>query len=62
MLCLCCEFGFLWSRYLYIVLGGYLRILGAPTDPVFNPVAPYQYLLSNLYLFMADITNPDLVV
>ena len=30
--------------------------------PVFNPVAPYGYLLSDLYLFMADITNPDLFV
>ena len=28
--------------------------------PVFNPVAPY--LLSDMYLFMADITNPDLFV
>ena len=26
---------------------------------VFNPVAPYRYLLSDMYLFMADITNPD---
>ena len=26
---------------------------------VFNPVAPYGYLLSDMYLFMADITNPD---
>ena len=30
--------------------------------PVFNPVAPYGYLLSDLYLFMADTTNPDLFV
>ena len=29
--------------------------------PVFNPVAPYGYLLSDMYLFMADITNPDLL-
>ena len=26
--------------------------------PVFNPVAPYEYLLHNMYLFIADITNP----
>ena len=26
--------------------------------PVFNPVAPYGYLLSDMYLFMADIINP----
>ena len=25
-----------------------------------NPVAPYRYLLPNLYLFVADIANPDL--
>ena len=30
--------------------------------PVFNPVAPYGYLLSDMYLFMADITNPDFFV
>ena len=29
---------------------------------MFNPVAPYGYLLSNVYLFMADIANPDLFV
>ena len=26
---------------------------------VFNPVAPYVYLLSIMYLFITDITNPD---
>ena len=26
---------------------------------VFNPVAPYGYLLANMYLFIPDITNPD---
>ena len=30
--------------------------------PVFNPVAPYRYLLPNLYLSVADIANPDLCV
>ena len=25
-----------------------------------NPVAPYRYLLPNLYLSVADIANPDL--
>ena len=39
------------------MLGRFLRILGAPT---FNPVAPYRYLLPNLYLSVADIANPDL--
>ena len=28
--------------------------------PVFNPVTPYVYLLPNMYLFIADIANPDL--
>ena len=27
--------------------------------PVFNPIAPYGYLRPNMYLFIADITNPD---
>ena len=36
----------------YIVLGGFLRILGAPSV---QPVAPYRYLLPNLYLSVADI-------
>ena len=29
---------------------------------VFNPVAPYRCLLSDMYLFMADITIPDFLV
>ena len=29
---------------------------------MFNHVAPYGYLLSIVYLFMADIANPDLFV
>ena len=29
---------------------------------MFNPVTPYGYLLLNVYLFMADIANPDLFV
>ena len=28
--------------------------------PVFNPVAPHGYLLSDMYLFMADITQSRL--
>ena len=28
--------------------------------PVFIPIAPYRYLLPNLYLYVADIANPDL--
>ena len=26
--------------------------------PVFNPVAPCGYLLPNMHLFIADVTNP----
>ena len=29
---------------------------------MFNPVAPYRYLLPTMYLFMTDIANPDLFV
>ena len=29
---------------------------------MFNPVAPYGCLLPNIYLFIANITNPDLFV
>ena len=29
---------------------------------MFHPVSPYRYLLPNLYLSVADITNPDLFV
>ena len=27
--------------------------------PAFVPVAPYGHLLSDMYLFMTDITDPD---
>ena len=30
--------------------------------PVFSPVAHYGYLLFDMYLFMADVTNPDFLV
>ena len=29
---------------------------------MFNTVAPYRYLLPNLYLSVADIANPDMFV
>ena len=44
------------SRYLYIVLGVYLRMLGAPSV---QHCSPYRYLLPNVYLSVADISNPD---
>ena len=39
----------MWVVHMFQVLG----------DPVFNHVAPYGYLLPNMYLFIAEITNPD---
>ena len=27
--------------------------------PVFNPGAAYRYLIPKIYLFIADIANPD---
>ena len=30
--------------------------------PVFNHVAPFGYLLPNMYLYIEDITNPDLLI
>ena len=47
------------SRYLYVVLGVYMSILG---EPSVQSCAPYGYLLYTMYLFMADIANPDLFV
>ena len=34
-------------------------ICASAVHPVFNPVAPYGYLLPNMYLFIADIANQD---
>ena len=34
-------------------------ICASEVHPVFNPVATYGSLLPNMYLFIADITNPD---
>ena len=38
-----------------------MSVISPPPEvhPVLNPVAPYGYLFSDMYLFMADITNPD---
>ena len=37
-------------------------ICASDEHPVFNPVAPYGYLLPNMYLFIADISNPVVCV
>ena len=44
------------SRYMFIVIGGYLRIWGAPSV---QSCFTLWILLPNMYLFIADITNPD---
>ena len=45
------------SMYLYIVLGGFLRILGASSVQL---CCTYRYLPPNLYLSVVDIANPEL--
>ena len=35
------------------------NICASEVHPVFNTFTPYGYLLPNMYLFIADITNPD---
>ena len=62
VLCLC-ELGFsvqmAGQGICILCLAEYWRILGTPSV---QPVAPYVYLLPTMYLFMADIANPDLFV
>ena len=58
--CVSCESGF----SVLMVAPGICVLFLADTcasdvHPVFNPVAPYGYLLPNMYLFIADIVNPD---
>ena len=52
-----------WLRWCSYPLGIFVLCLAdtcaSEVHPVFNPVAPYGYLLPNMYLFIADITNPD---
>ena len=55
-----CESGF----FVYMAGQGICELCLADTcasevHPVFNPVAPYGYLFPNMYLFIADIKNPD---
>ena len=58
--CVSCECGF--SVYMAGPGICVLRLVdtcACEVHPVFNPVAPYVYLLPNMYLFIADIANPD---
>ena len=58
--CVRCE-----SRFSVYMAGPGICVLcladtcASEVHPVFNHVAPYGYLLSNMHLFIADITNPD---
>ena len=38
------------------------RFCGSYVHPVFNPGAAYRYLLPTVYLFIADMWNPDFFV
>ena len=37
-------------------------ISASEVHPVINPVTSYGYLFLNMYLFIADNTNPDLFI
>ena len=52
--CVCCESGF---SVLMAVPGICVLVLA---DTCASEVHPYRYLLPNLYLYVADIANPDL--
>ena len=61
--CVRCESGFsVWMAGPGICVLCLADTCTSEVYPVFNPVAPYQYLLPTMYLFMADITNSDLFV
>ena len=52
-----------WGMWMVCGVGGVGGVSGERVVfTVFNPIAPYQYLLPTMYLFMADIANPDLFV
>ena len=62
-ICVSCESRF----YVYMACPCICALCLADTcasevHPVFNPVAPYGYLLPNMYSFIADIAYPDLFV
>ena len=42
-------------------LGGWGLDMNVCVVSLFNPVAPYRYLLPTVYLSVADIENPDLL-
>ena len=56
--------GAVWWCYLCVRCesGCIVDTCTSEVHPVFNPVAPYGYLLFGMHLFMADITNPDFFV
>ena len=40
-----------------ICVSGLADTCASEVHPVFNPAAPYGYLLPNMYLFIANITH-----
>ena len=58
--CVSYEFGFsVWMAGPGICVLCLTDICASEVHPVFNHVAPYGYLLPNMYLFITNITNPD---
>ena len=62
-ICVRCESGiFVWMAGPGICVLCLVDPCASEVHPVCNHVAPYGYLLPNMYLFRADIVNPDSVV
>ena len=62
-ICVCCESGL--SVHMAgpgICILWQADCCASLVHPVCNPVTPYRYLLPTLYLSVADIANPDLLV
>ena len=61
--CVTCESGFyeyMEGPDIYVLFLAYTCT--SEVHPVFNPIAPYGYLFPNMYLFTADLANPDSIV
>ena len=58
--CVRCESGFsVYMAGLGICVLCLADTCASDVHPVFNPVAPYGYLLPNMNLFIVDITHPE---
>ena len=61
--CVRCRSGFsVWMAGPGICVLLLVDICASEVHPVFSSVKPYRYLLPNMYLFIADIANPDSLV